>query len=113
LETGQQNEAQNCSESSRPTFHTFEHNIRTFPNGTCSKDPEISVKITACKTGDSIFERIAGFETPLNQNVPVQQFELGQLDCSYEHWSSPEGMDLDLLLFNFSPQSGANADIRT
>lgn len=109
LQTVHQNEAQTCPESPHSTFHTFDHNNLVFAERTELEESETPADNSTFSKTDSISVKDP-VEATSNQNVPVQQFELGSSNCLYDHWPFPESMDSDL--FDLNPQLGANTDIR-
>lgn len=71
--------------SSRSTFHTFDHNNLEFDEGFELEESEISVEKSIFSKSDPLLVKDPG-ETTSNQNVPVQQFELGSSNCLNDHW---------------------------
>jgi hypothetical protein len=109
LQTVHHNKAQTCPVSPRSTFHTFDLNNLDFAEAFELEESEISADNSTFSKTDPLPMKDP-VETASSQNVPVQPFELGSSNWSYDHWPFPESMDSDL--FDLNPQLGANADIR-
>jgi len=109
LQTGHDNKAQTRPVSASSTFCTNDHNNLDLPEGFELENSETSAINSTFSETDSLTVEDP-VETTSNQNVAVQQFELGSSNRSYDHWPFPESLDTDL--FDLNPQLGANADIR-
>jgi hypothetical protein len=109
LQTGHHNKAQTRPAPPRSTSCTNDHNNLDLPEGFELENSETSAVNSTFSETDSLTVEDP-VETTSNQNVAVQQFELGSSNCSYDHWPFSESLDTDL--FDLNPQMGANSDIR-